>query len=179
MGNLYVMIGIPGSGKSTASKQIIDKEPNTKVVSSDSLREEYFGDENYQFSNRWLKENGYNIDEMSYSEKINKSNKFIFKELENRVINYLKADYNVIYDATNVSDSKRIKLIQTFSSYAKYIIAVVLATSYEQCVQNNLSRDRSVPEKVIKNMAKGFVFPSVDEGFDDIIIIGNENDINY
>ena len=40
MSNLYIMIGIPGSGKSTASQQILDKEPNTKVVSSDSLRED-------------------------------------------------------------------------------------------------------------------------------------------
>ena len=179
MSNLYIMIGIPGSGKSTASQQILDKEPNTKIVSSDSLREEYFGDENYQYSNKWLIDNGYDIEELSKGKKVDLCNKFIFKELENRAINYLQSGISVIYDATNLNDMRRKNLIDTFSSYCKYIIAVVLATPIEKCLENNSNRDRQVPEQVIRGMANKFVFPSFEEGFDDIIVVGDESNINY
>lgn len=178
-GNLYVMVGIPGSGKSTASQQIIEKEPNTVILSSDTLREEYFGDESYQYSNKWLQENGFDIEEMSIGQRIKECNKFIFKELENRTIKCLKAGQNVIYDATNINDKGRIDLISKFSNYCQYIIAVVLATSYEQCIKNNQNRDRSVPEEVIERMSKNFVFPTYEEGFDDILVIGDDSQIDY
>ena len=70
-------------------------------------------------------------------------------------------------------------LIDTFSSYCKYIIAVVLATPIEKCLENNSNRDRQVPEQVIRGMANKFVFPSFEEGFDDIIVVGDEANINY
>ena len=179
MSNLYVMIGLPGSGKSTASRQILEKEPNTKILSSDELREEYFGNEDSQYSDKWLVENDYEIEEMSKSKKVDICNKFIFKELQNRTMNYLRSGINVIFDATNINDNRRKNLIDTFSSYCKYIIAVVLATSYEKCLENNNNRERHVPENVIRGMSNKFVFPTFEEGFDDIIVIGDESNINY
>ena len=64
MSKLYVMIGLPGSGKSIASIQILEKEPNTKILSSDELREEYFGNEDSQYSDKWLVENDYDIEKL-------------------------------------------------------------------------------------------------------------------
>ena len=48
MTNFYMLVGLPGSGKSTIVKKMIEKNPNIKVFSSDSLRKELWGDENKQ-----------------------------------------------------------------------------------------------------------------------------------
>ena len=42
MAKLYIMVGLPGSGKSTYSKKL-SKEINAEIVSSDDIRIELFG----------------------------------------------------------------------------------------------------------------------------------------
>lgn len=42
---LYMMIGLPGSGKTTLAKEISQLHINSKHISSDSLRLELFGNE--------------------------------------------------------------------------------------------------------------------------------------
>ena len=54
MTNFYMLVGLPGSGKSTIAKKMIEKNPNIKVFSSDSLRKELWGDENKQGDNSKL-----------------------------------------------------------------------------------------------------------------------------
>jgi hypothetical protein len=49
-------------------------------------------------------------------------------------------------------------------------ICVLMATPYEQCLKNNSSRDRVVPEYVIKRMYRQFDPPYWYEGWDDIQI---------
>ena len=48
---LIVMVGLPGSGKSTIAKQLAEDNPNTLIFSSDAYREKICGDENDQSNN--------------------------------------------------------------------------------------------------------------------------------
>lgn len=43
----YILVGFPGSGKSTIAQQIVKKYPETVVLSSDTIRQELFGSDRF------------------------------------------------------------------------------------------------------------------------------------
>lgn len=148
MTNFYMLVGLPGSGKSTIAEKIIKKNPNIKVFSSDSLRKELWGDENKQGDNSEL-----------------------FTELHTRIKDCLFLGNDCIYDATNISAKRRIAFLNSIKSIKNVNKVCVFAlTSIEKCYENNKKRKRQVPEDVIKNMYLRFDIPQYREGWDDIII---------
>ncbi len=147
MNKLYMMIGLPASGKSTIAKDIAKSE-GAIIVSSDEIRKELFGDINDQSNN--VK---------------------VFEEVINRAKFYLANKYNVIIDATNINYKKRRHLLNSIDNlHGKDRIAILVATPYEECLERNKLRERKVPEKVIKRMYFNFYIPQYYEGFDDIQI---------
>lgn len=141
MSKLVVLVGLSGSGKSTLAKELKDTE-KAVIVSSDSIREELFGDVNNQDNNRK-----------------------VFEEMNNRANRYLSEGVNVVYDATNINRKKRIHLINNVIKADEYEVYYV-ATPYYQCVRRNNKRARKVPENVIKNMYKSVHIPTLLEGWD-------------
>lgn len=151
MNKFIMMVGLPGSGKSTIAKELSVKE-NAILHSSDDLREELFGDADNQNSN-WL----------------------LFQELQKRISRDLLAGKSVIYDATNLSYKKRKALIERLE-IGCYKECCMVATPYEKCLSQNRSRSRSVPEKVIESMYKSIFVPQYFEGWDNIEIKFNNDD---
>ena len=45
---LIVLCGLPGAGKSTYARQYVQEHSETKIMSSDSIRKELYGDESIQ-----------------------------------------------------------------------------------------------------------------------------------
>lgn len=146
MTKLFLMIGLPASGKSTLAEQIAKSE-DAEIVSSDNIRKELYGDENIQGDN----------------------NK-VFRILQERIINGLKNNKNMIYDATNISYKTRIAFLQRLNKLEVEKIAIMVATPYEDCLIRNAQRERKVPEEVIKRMYNNFYVPQYFEGFNDIQI---------
>ena len=145
MPTLYVMVGIPASGKSTwASHQKTATE-----VSSDAIREEFFG-----------------------SAKVQKSPKMVFAEFHQRIRLALAAGRGVIADATHVSLNSRLETLRNPPTGTTKV-AVLADVPLEKALQNNLKRERHVPEHVIRRMANRLHFEplSSDEGFDEIICL--------
>lgn len=150
MTKLFMMIGLPASGKSTLAEQIAKSE-DAEIVSSDNIRKELYGDENIQGDN----------------------NK-VFRILQERIISGLKNNKNMIYDATNISYKTRMAFLQRLNKLEVEKIAIMVATPYEDCLIRNSQRERKVPEEVIKRMYYNFYVPQYFEGFNDIQIIHNE-----
>lgn len=146
MNKLFMMIGIPASGKTSLAEDIAKSE-DAIIVSSDNTRKELYGDENIQGDN----------------------NK-VFRILEDRIIKGLKANKNMIYDATNISYKRRMAFLQRIKKLDVEKIAVMVATPYEDCLIRNSQRERKVPEEVIKRMYQSFYIPQYFEGWDDIQI---------
>lgn len=146
MTKLFMMIGLPASGKSTLAEQIAKSE-DAEIVSSDNIRKELYGDENIQGDN----------------------NK-VFRILQERIISGLKNNKNMIYDATNISYKTRMAFLQRLNKLEVEKIAIMVATPYEQCLIRNSQRERQVPEEVIKRMYFNFYVPQYFEGWDDIQI---------
>lgn len=143
---LTMMCGLVGSGKSTLAHKLA-QEIDATIFSSDELREEMFGDVNNQDNNTEL-----------------------FHELHKRIKDCLKSGNNAIYDATNISSKRRRSFLQELNKIDCTKKCVIMATPYEQCLENNKNRDRQVPEYVIENMYKHWNTPYWFEDWDYIDI---------
>ena len=142
MATLYVMIGVPGSGKSTFVKD----HPEIDVVCPDEIRQELFGDaENQEQGNK------------------------VFQIAFNRARKLLDAGQDVIFDSTNVRRKYRKDYFKKFPDVSK--VAVFVNTSIDECKRRNAGRDRKVPDEVITRMAKNLNPPTYDEGWQEIIEI--------
>lgn len=149
----YMAIGLPASGKSFYGKKIM-KESNIEIISSDTIREELFGDINDQIHN-----------------------KEVFNELHKRVYKALSEGRSCYYDATNLSRRRRRNFLKTLPKNIEKI-AILFATEYDIIFEQNKKRERHVPEDVIVKMAKRMTIPRKDEGWDKVIIQTHENNHN-
>ena len=144
---LLMFCGLPCSGKSTKAQEFA-KEYNATIFSSDSLRQEMFGDVNEQ-----------------------KYNQELFVELHKRIKNCLMNGENAIYDACNISYKRRMAFLAELKKIPCEKICILMATPYEECLRRNAKRERKVPEEVIKRMYMNFNIPYWYENWDDIRII--------
>lgn len=157
MTKFIMMIGLPGSGKSSWAEA-----QGIKVFSSDTMREEYYGDASFQGDNN-----------------------LIFELLHKRIIENLEAGNDSIFDATNLNSKKRRHFLSKIADLDVEKIAVVVAKPIEQCIENDKLRKRHVPEYVINRMRTQFQIPMLQEGFDEIKLcfdgyeVHDEYDFDY
>ena len=160
---LWIMIGVPGSGKSYWIKNHRDYFAGSLAVASrDTIRftkvkegEPYFSKE---------------------------------KEVFNTFIGHIKIGLkffdNVIADATHINANSRGKLLRALGDSLEdvEVNAIVIDSCLAKCIAQNSWRDgrELVPETVIRNMFSNFTMPTLEEGFDNIYIYRpNENKIIY
>lgn len=148
---LIMLVGIPGSGKTTYAMEFLKLNMKTVYLSSDKIREELWGDESVQGDNNE-----------------------IFTLMQNRAIEALNNGMNVIYDATNVTRKDRSYIISLCPEFVK-IEAHIIWAPIETCIERDAARDRTVGKAVIDKMLKRFQPPFYDEGFDEIEVFTPEN----
>lgn len=146
---LIMLQGLPGSGKSTFAQNIKTSDGENEfepvIHSSDSLRKELFGNEETQGDNNML-----------------------FTELHKRIKYDLSIGKDVVFDATNIKKKNRIQFLKEMSKIKCTPICVCIMTTVETCVKNNHSRDRKVPDEVIRRMYLNWQPPHYNEGFEEI-----------
>lgn len=149
MSRLIMMVGLPGSGKSTIAQQ---NYPEAVYISSDAIREEMFGNANEQ-----------------------KNPSEVFREMLIRTHEALNDGMDVVYDATNLEWRKRRALVTEVKKMHYGIVCecVIVLCSITECKRRQLSRDRKVPDHVIDRMARQFHVPYYNEGWDSIILCEN------
>ena len=148
---MVMLIGLPGSGKSTIAEQY--RAMGYNIHSSDAIREELSGDSSNQDINQ-----------------------LVFTTLHKRIKDDLKNGINCVYDATNISYKRRMAFLKELPLFC-YKRAIVVATPYEVCLVQNRLRERVVPDFVIERMYRNFDMPYYYEGWTEINI--QYNDINY
>ncbi|MGB7058285.1 MAG: AAA family ATPase [Geitlerinemataceae cyanobacterium] len=157
----HLLVGIPGSGKSTFAQKWVEADPSYAIVSTDRIREELFGDESIQGDWAILEAR-------------------VFEEIDA----YLAQGTPVIYDATNAKRPWRLGFVQKMrqtSSHSPRWMAWHLATPVEICQQRNRQRDRTVPDAVIQDMAAALnqFAPCTAEGFADVNVVPVDAEGNY
>ena len=152
---LIVLVGVPGSGKSFVAKQLAEVNDDISIVSSDAIREEFYGDANDQ----------------SHNDKV-------FRIVNKRLKEGLIAEKKVILDATNISKKRRKALLRDLK-YPKSM-AIVMAVPEYICKKRDEERDRHVGPDVINRMIKNWCPPHYSEGFDFISIVYDyDNSANF
>ena len=141
-----MMVGLPGSGKSTYAKELAERT-NAKICSSDAIREEITGDINSQTNNEE-----------------------VFKLLHKRIKEHLANSKSVIYDATNINSKRRRAFLSELKNIPCYKDCVIIAVPFEECCKRNESRERTIPIEVIERMYKNWNTPYFFEGWDSIKI---------
>lgn len=159
--SLILLVGIPGSGKTTYAKKYISEYPKTPVhLSSDKIREELYGNESIQGNPAE-----------------------VFALMQKRAVEALNEGHDVIYDATNITRKDRSAIIGLCPKFAEIEVHIIW-TPIETCIERDAARDRTVGKEVIDRMLKKFQAPYYDEGIDNIKIIkprdwDNMKQINY
>lgn len=155
---LYVLIGLPGSGKSTWTTKFLrdNNDINFTVVSSDAIIE------------RYATERG-----KTYSEVFSDVSGFAMKEMSASADDAFNNNRNIIWDQTNMSVKKRKCILQRAKGYVK--IAVDFDVSDKELQRRLDERAKTtgkvIPKNIVDSMAKNYDEPTKAEGFDQIIRI--------
>lgn len=143
--NFYMLIGLPGSGKSYFIDNCMRLYDHTVVVSTDAIRAELFG-----------------------SEEDQQNPDLVFSTARKRIKEALSNGHSVTFDATNINERRRTSFLKEVIPEGVKKIAIVMAIDPDLAFKQNLERDRTVPENVIHRMLKQFQFPKYREGWDEI-----------
>lgn len=146
MSILYMLIGLPSSGKSAWAEKKIEENKDIKYISSDKIREVFLKDINNQLHNET-----------------------VFEIAHTAIKSFLKHGNDVVFDATNLSRRNRINLIKQLPDCE--IKAILFAIPFEICCSRNDNRERTVPYEAMLKMYRSFEPPHYAEGFDTIDII--------
>ena len=140
----HVLIGPPGSGKSTFANLLTQLDPTALIVSTDQIRRKLFGDETLQGD--WL---------------------LIEAKVLAQIREAIQSGHSVIYDATNAKKEWRLSLLKQIADENGQWIGWHLETPLELCKAWNKKRTRQVPERVIEELFRALQEnpPHESEGF--------------
>lgn len=150
---LIVMVGVPGSGKSTKGLQIA-KDNDFAYVSRDFVR---------------------NLLGLG----VNKSDQAIVKRV---FLGFVEAALingkTLVADATHLNAGSRAPLVELGKKYQVDIISLAMNTSYETCILRNSQRDENeqVPVNVMRGMAQSITLPKKEEGFKSVYVYNEGED---
>lgn len=149
MKKLYLMVGVPGSGKSTYIKNF-QAEHGGIIISRDEIRFSMIDTRDDYFSKE----------------------KQVFKTFVQEIQKALKENDVVYADATHISERSREKLLKALDLTDVSVRAIVLQTPLQDCIYFNGLRTglKQVPKGVIRRMYYQLTDPANDKRkYDEII----------
>lgn len=154
----FFLIGLPGSGKSTFSKPLLESG-QFDLISTDFFIDQY------------AKSVGKTYTDV-FSGSIKEAEK-ITKEYLSEVITGRR---NLIWDQTNTTAKSRKQKLDKLDGYLKIAVVFTISekTQNERLQKRDAEVGKVIPANILKSMRDHFELPTLDEGFDQIIEIKYE-----
>ncbi|NCJ08068.1 AAA family ATPase [Synechococcales cyanobacterium C] len=124
----HVLIGAPGSGKTTLAQAWIKRDPSIVWVSTDAMRAELYGSE---------------VQQLCWAE--------VEAAVAHKIQTCLQEGRSVLYDATNAKRAWRLEFLRKYSSPSVVWMGWWLQVDEAECKHRNKRRDRRVPDWVIED----------------------------
>lgn len=144
MSNFIMLVGLPGAGKSTIAQKLVQE--GYVWHSTDNIRNEL------------------NIHEI---ERITE----VLDILTSRLLDDMQAGKNIVYDSTNLSRRRRIKVLEQIECFNYKKICYVVDTDIDTCKERNSHRTgySKVSDYEYDIMEHHYTKPTYKEGWDEII----------
>ena len=155
--HLYLMVGVPGSGKSTYVKSML--KYGDIYVSRDEIRYSLLTDEDDYFA---------------------KENEVIRTFIENIDKSLVMEEYcgDVYADATHLSPKSRAQVLNQLKNKDK-VSVIYLDIPLNIILERNAQRKGRalVPENVVRRMYNSIILPTKEEGIEELIIIDENQNV--
>lgn len=161
MSSIYILVGAPGSGKSTwlddQFKRGFFNTDTHVVVSTDNLIEDkarFFG--------------------KTYNDVFKDSIDAAQKLADKQAVDALSEGKHVIWDQTNMTRKSRAKKLKMVpEGYGKF--AVIFNAPPPEEHQRRLSSrpGKYIPKHIVENMLASYQEPTIDEGFGNVLVIAH------
>lgn len=155
------MIGVPGSGKSTECKNLLDEFPGIAIVSTD----------------QYIEELAHKIGK-TYNEVYREAEPIAQKLMKAQLSHLFKNNERFIWDQTNISVKSRKKKLARLKQEKYEVIAIAIELSYEELTKRVNKRiangGKSISWKITKEMMDNYQSPTYAEGFSEIFLIKDD-----
>lgn len=153
MKKCYILMGVPGSGKSTWIKDGVYDRSNVVVASTDNFIEA-------EAARQCL----------TYSEVFTDNMKKAVAYMAKTVVDAVRNEYDIIWDQTSTTVASRLKKFRMLPASYEVIGIVFKTPDKEELERRLLSRPgKTIPGHVIRSMIAGWEEPTEAEGFSKII----------
>jgi len=149
---IFITVGLPRSGKSTLRRIVMNRNQGIVLISADQLRFQLYGC-------RW------------YDEGEN----FMWSINEHFLKILLQNGNYIFVDETNVYEYARKKIIKLAKKYNYKIYCFHIDTSKELCIERAKKNNDLQMVETINKMNDKYIYPEINEGFDEIIRISNND----
>lgn len=161
---LYLLIGPPGSGKTTFRNKIIRENNNCSVFSLDDLRLQWYDNKDYENAFRLSCE-----DKNFFNKAFSEFTKIVRQSPD-----------IIIVDNTNLTEKRRKQYIHHGRNHGYKIVAVVFHCTVNDCVKRreDENADKHVNWFVVKTMYNKLSLPVIPQECDEIINIITSEEYN-
>jgi len=131
---IYMLVGLPASGKSTWAREFIETHPNAKRISKDDLRA--------------MLQNG------KYSPEMEES---VLTARNSLLINLVRAGHDIIVDDKNLNPKHQEKIKDMANQLDVELFIKEFDIPVDLCVLRDSKRDNPVGEQVIRDMYEKYL----------------------
>lgn len=155
---VVLLVGLPGVGKSTWISNHAQRWPRTVIVSSDQIIDQI--GQTYGMTYNEL------FDQISYS--------FCEKICHKVAKHWISNQWNIVWDQINLTANSRKKKLKHFpDKYQKICVYFPIPPDHQQRLDNR--RGKVILPEVIQSMKQLLEPPTIDEGFDQLLIVENDD----